>query len=86
LLIPFRLKLIRKNGFRHFRFFIQRLNIVGRSMPEKHQIETGKKISSCPRAIYHRTPDMERLAKEGVRFFQLYAQSVCSSKRAGRKL
>jgi arylsulfatase A-like enzyme len=27
---------------------------------------------------WYRTPNMERLAKQGVRFSQFYAQSVCS--------
>ena len=31
---------------------------------------------------WYRTPNMERLAKQGVRFSQFYAQSVCSPTRA----
>ena len=31
---------------------------------------------------WYRTPNMERLAKQGIRFSQFYAQSVCSPTRA----
>ena len=31
---------------------------------------------------WYRTPNMERLAKHGIRFSQFYAQSVCSPTRA----
>jgi arylsulfatase A-like enzyme len=39
--------------------------------PEKHPLNE-----------WYRTPNMERLAKQGVRFSQFYAQSVCSPTRA----
>jgi arylsulfatase A-like enzyme len=39
--------------------------------PQKHPLNS-----------WYRTPNMERLAKQGVRFSQFYAQSVCSPTRA----
>ncbi len=39
--------------------------------PEKHSLND-----------WYRTPNMDRLAKQGVRFSQFYAQSVCSPTRA----
>lgn len=42
-----------------------------KGMPERHPLND-----------WYRTPNMERLAKRGVRFSQFYAQSVCSPTRA----
>jgi len=43
--------------------------------------ETGKPVKH-PLNKWYRTPNMEKLASQGIRFNQFYAQSVCSPTRA----
>jgi arylsulfatase A-like enzyme len=44
--------------------------------------DMGWKDSSVYGSLYHETPGMDRMAREGIRFTQAYAAAVCSPTRA----
>ncbi len=61
-------------------FLVDDMGLMDTSVPmlaDKHG-----KPKRHPLNDWYRTPNMERLAKQGIRFSQFYAQSVCSPTRA----
>ena len=61
-------------------FLVDDMGLMDTSVPMLAD-ENGKP-EHHPLNDWYRTPNMERLAKQGVRFSQFYAQSVCSPTRA----
>ena len=61
-------------------FLVDDMGLMDTSVPMLAD-ENGKP-KRHPLNDWYRTPNMERLAKQGIRFSQFYAQSVCSPTRA----
>ena len=61
-------------------FLVDDMGLMDTSVPMLADKEG--KPQKHPLNDWYRTPNMERLAKQGVRFSQFYAQSVCSPTRA----
>jgi arylsulfatase A-like enzyme len=61
-------------------FLVDDMGIMDTSVPML--VDKDGKPKKHPLNNWYRTPNMERLAKQGVRFSQFYAQSVCSPTRA----
>ncbi|MFL2927918.1 MAG: sulfatase-like hydrolase/transferase [Opitutales bacterium] len=61
-------------------FLVDDMGLMDTSVPMLTDKEG--KPQKHPLNDWYRTPNMERLAKQGVRFSQFYAQSVCSPTRA----
>ena len=61
-------------------FLVDDMGLMDTSVPMLGDKEG--KPQKHPLNDWYRTPNMERLAKQGVRFSQFYAQSVCSPTRA----
>ncbi len=61
-------------------FLVDDMGLMDTSVPMLAD-QTGKP-ERHPLNDWYRTPNMERLAKQGIRFSQFYAQSVCSPTRA----
>ena len=60
-------------------FLVDDMGVMDTSLP--FLTDGDGKPKRYPLNNYFRTPNMERLAKEGIRFNQFYAQSVCSPTR-----
>ena len=60
-------------------FLIDDMGVMDTSVP--FLTDENGKPKRYPLNDYYRTPNMERLAKRGVRFNQFYAMSVCSPTR-----
>ena len=60
-------------------FLVDDMGLMDTSVPML--ANKGGKPQKHPLNEWYRTPSMERLAKQGVRFSQFYAQSVCSPTR-----
>lgn len=60
-------------------FLIDDMGVMDTSMP--FLTDAAGRPQRYPLNDYYRTPSMERLAKQGVRFNQFYAMSVCSPTR-----
>ena len=61
-------------------FLVDDMGLMDTSVPMLADKEG--KPERHPLNDWYRTPNMERLAKQGIRFSQFYAQSVCSPTRA----
>ena len=61
-------------------FLVDDMGLMDTSVPML--ADQNGKPTKHPLNDWYRTPNMERLAKQGVRFSQFYAQSVCSPTRA----
>ena len=61
-------------------FLVDDMGLMDTSVPML--ADQDGKPKRYPLNDWYRTPNMERLAKQGVRFSQFYAQSVCSPTRA----
>ena len=60
-------------------FLIDDMGVMDTSVP--FLTDQNGKPKRYPLNDYYRTPGMERLAKQGIRFNQFYAMSVCSPTR-----
>jgi arylsulfatase A-like enzyme len=60
-------------------FLVDDMGLMDTSVPML--VDKDGKPQKHPLNKFYRTPNMERLAKQGVRFSQFYAQSVCSPTR-----
>ena len=60
-------------------FLIDDMGVMDTSVP--FLTDENGKPKRYPLNDYYRTPGMERLAKQGIRFNQFYAMSVCSPTR-----
>ncbi len=61
-------------------FLVDDMGLMDTSVPML--ADQNGKPERHPLNDWYRTPNMERLAKQGIRFSQFYAQSVCSPTRA----
>lgn len=61
-------------------FLVDDMGLMDTSVPML--ADKNGKPQRHPLNDWYRTPNMERLAKQGIRFSQFYAQSVCSPTRA----
>ena len=61
-------------------FLVDDMGLMDTSVPML--ADKNGKPKRHPLNDWYRTPNMERLAKQGIRFSQFYAQSVCSPTRA----
>ena len=61
-------------------FLVDDMGLMDTSVPML--ADKNGKPKRHPLNNWYRTPNMERLAKQGIRFSQFYAQSVCSPTRA----
>ena len=61
-------------------FLVDDMGLMDTSVPML--ADKNGKPERHPLNDWYRTPNMERLAKQGIRFSQFYAQSVCSPTRA----
>ncbi|MBU63392.1 MAG: N-acetylgalactosamine-6-sulfatase [Opitutae bacterium] len=61
-------------------FLVDDMGLMDTSVPML--ADQNGKPKRHPLNDWYRTPNMERLAKQGIRFSQFYAQSVCSPTRA----
>lgn len=61
-------------------FLVDDMGVMDTSLP--FLTDKDGKPKSYPLNEWYRTPNMERLAKQGIRFSNFYAQSVCSPTRA----
>ena len=61
-------------------FLVDDMGLMDTSVPML--VDQDGKPKRHPLNDWYRTPNMERLAKQGIRFSQFYAQSVCSPTRA----
>ena len=61
-------------------FLIDDMGVMDTSVP--FMVDENGNPRSCPLNDWYRTPNMERLANQGVRFNSFYAQSVSSPSRA----
>ncbi|MEK9983839.1 MAG: sulfatase [Opitutae bacterium] len=61
-------------------FLVDDMGLMDTSVPML--VDNEGKPKRYPLNDWYRTPNMERLAKQGIRFSQFYAQSVCSPTRA----
>ena len=60
-------------------FLVDDMGVMDTSVP--FLTDKAGKLQRYPLNDYYRTPSMERLAKQGIRFNQFYAMSVCSPTR-----
>ena len=60
-------------------FLVDDMGVMDTSVP--FLVDKAGKPKRYPLNNYYRTPNMERLAKQGIRFNQFYAMSVCSPTR-----
>ncbi|MEM7560875.1 MAG: sulfatase-like hydrolase/transferase, partial [Planctomycetota bacterium] len=60
-------------------FLIDDMGVMDTSVP--FLMDDSGAPKRYPLNDYYRTPSMERLAKQGIRFNQFYAMSVCSPTR-----
>ncbi len=61
-------------------FLVDDMGVMDTSLP--FLTDKGGKPKVYPLNEFYRTPNMERLAKQGIRFNQFYAMSLCSPTRA----
>ncbi|MGL4781679.1 MAG: N-acetylgalactosamine-6-sulfatase, partial [Bacteroidales bacterium] len=61
-------------------FLIDDMGVMDTSVP--FIVDKNGKPQSYPLNEWYRTPNMEKMAKQGVRFSTFYAQSVSSPSRA----
>jgi len=60
-------------------FLVDDMGLMDTSLP--FIIDSQGKLSRYPLNDYYRTPNMEKLAEQGIRFTNFYAHSVCSPTR-----
>ena len=77
-LYPYRGQYFRKNTKPNVIFLVDDMGLMD-SVPML--VDKEGKPQKHPLNEFYRTPNMERLASQGIRFSQFYAQSVCSPTR-----
>lgn len=61
-------------------FLVDDMGVMDTSVP--FMVDAAGKPKKYPLNDFYRTPNMEKLAEQGIRFSDFYAQSVCSPTRA----